>query len=83
MTPYQYQQYSFLEQQRKRAMYNYSLVQNALSILRKAIHDGKDPRTDPDLNKYWILIDENNKELLISEMNDLFLTLEKDTEFNG
>ena len=82
MTPYQYQQYSFLEQQRKRAMYNYSLVQNALTILRKAIYDGKDPRIDPDLNKYWVLMDESTKELLISEITNQWLTVEENTEMD-
>lgn len=80
MTPYQYQYYSFLEERRKRAMYNYSLVLNAISVIRRAVEHGIDPR-DPDLDQYWKLIDEDMQKLFIEEFeNGQYLTLEKDTE---
>ena len=50
-----------------------------MSILRKAIQEGKDPRVDPELRKYWVLIDEASQEILIHEMENLNLTLEKDS----
>lgn len=50
-----------------------------MSILRKAIQEGKDPRVDPELRKYWVLIDEASQEILIHEMENLNLTLEEDS----
>ena len=79
MTPQQYQHYSFLEESRKRAMYHHLLTQQSMSILRKAIQEGKDPRVDPELRKYWVLIDEASQEILIHEMKCLNLTLEEDS----
>ena len=60
-------------------MYWHLLTQQSMSILRKAIQEGKDPREDPDLRKYWVLIDEASQQILISELEALNLTFEKDS----
>lgn len=79
MTPQQQQYYSFLEESRRRAVRNQLLTMQTVAILRKAIIAGKDPRVDPDLRKYWLLIDEQMQQLLIDEMNRLHLTFEEDS----
>ena len=60
-------------------MYTHSLVLNAITAIRRAIERGIDPRIDPDLQKYWLLIDEDMQELFISEIEGKHLTFENDT----
>ena len=78
MTPYQYQYYSFLENARKRALYQHSLAMNALTAIRRAVNAGIDPRTDPDLHGYWILISEDDRQRFISELDSTMIVTEGD-----
>lgn len=55
----QTQYYSFLEQQRKRAIYNQSLTYYYIAAIKQHIAAGGDPALDPDLSaQYFLLLDE-------------------------
>ncbi len=79
MTPQQYQYYSFLEESRKRAMFRTLLSQQTVSIIRRAIDSGIDPREDPDLRKYWLLLTEDEQQNFISEIERIYLVREEES----
>ncbi len=74
MNSQQQQYYSFFENIRRQAMYKYAMNQAYMTTLRHAIANGIDPREDDDLRKYWILVDEESKEILVSEINAMLCT---------
>lgn len=74
MNPQQYQYYSFFENNRRKALLKYAQNQAYVTMLRHAVAAGIDPRKDGDLSKYWVLIDEESREILISEINTMLCT---------
>lgn len=70
--PYQTQYYSWLENRRRQAIYNFALSYHNIHFIRDKILDGVDPRYDPDLSaEYYVLIDEYGANLFESEMNSM------------
>ena len=62
MTNQQYHYYKYFDWHRKTALYKYHAYLNAKQKIRDAIAVGRDPRTDPDLKPYWVLISEDDKD---------------------
>lgn len=64
----QQQYYSFLERQRKQALYNQTLTYHYIASIRRLIAGGGDPSVDPDLSAYYyLLIDEYGIDLFSFE----------------
>lgn len=84
MSPYQYQYYSFLEKKRRQAINNACLVQFAYGQIKDAVDHGIIPWEDPEYNKYWVLLSEDDQQKFISEIegwpSSQKLTFEDDTE---
>ena len=79
MTTQQYHYYRFFDWHRKTALYKHHVYNNAKQKIRDAIAVGVDPRNDPELKKYWVLINEDDKELFISEILKMNLTFEDES----
>lgn len=76
----QTQYYSFLERQRRLALYHQSLTSNNILVIKDAIINGINPAEDPDLSaEFWRLIDEFGTSLFASELLGLNLTFEDGT----
>lgn len=79
MTDQQYHYYQFYDWHRKSALYKYNIYTNAKNKIKNAIAIGRDPRIDPDLKPYWILISEDDQKFFASEIRDLGLTFEDES----
>ena len=80
MSAQQLQYYSYLERERKRAMYNYSLAGYYYTMIKNAMIKGCIPTEDPDLSsKFWYLIDEYGIKLFEDELSACHLIFEDDT----
>ena len=79
MTEQQYHYYHFFDWHRKSALYKHQQYTNAKRKIKEAIAVGRDPRIDPDLKPYWVLIDEDDKEIFISELMKMNLTFEDES----
>lgn len=68
MSAQQLQYYSFLERQRKQALYNQTLTYHYITAIRRLIGAGGDPTLDPELSAAYYL--------LVNEYGELFFNFE-------
>ena len=84
MSAQQLQYYSFLEQQRRKAIQHQSLAAQRISIIRRYIAGGGDPRKNPELSAdYYALIDEYGESIFTIETEDgmvMYLSPENDSD---
>ena len=77
MSAQQLQYYSWLERERKKAMYNYSLAGYYYNMIKNAMIKGCIPTEDPDLSgKFLYLIDEYGIQLFEDELSACHLIYE-------
>lgn len=77
MSAQQLQYYSWLERERKKAMYNYSLAGYYYNMLKNAMLKGCIPTEDPDLSgKFLFLVNEYGIQLFEDELSSLHLIYE-------
>lgn len=80
----QTQYYSFLERQRKQAMYNTSLTYHHILNIRRFIALGGNPAEDPNLSaQYYLLIGEYGEGIFAFEDENgeyMHIQLENDTD---
>lgn len=71
MSAQQLQYYSFLERQRKQALYNQSLTYQYITAIRRLIGAGGDPTLDPELSAaYYLLISEYGEQAIFFNFED-------------
>lgn len=80
MNAYQQQYYMYIDSKRRQIAYKNYLMRQNLSIVRQAVDHGVIPWEDPEIKKYWLLLTEDDKDKIITEVKEWCLTLEKDTE---
>ena len=80
MSAQQLQYYSYLERERKRALYRESLTNYYIHTIKNALINGCIPTEDPDLSaQFWYLIDEYGIKLFADELSSFNLIYEDDT----
>ena len=80
MSAQQLQYYSFLERERKRAMYRESLTYYYIHTIKNQLINGMIPTENPDLSaQFWYLIDEYGVSLFADELSAFNLVYEDDT----
>ena len=74
--PYQTQYYTWLQNRRRQAIYNFCLSYHNINFIRDQILNGTDPRNDPVISaEYYALINEYGTALFESEMNQMGFTI--------